>query len=164
MSLDYIVENGGVITDAVSTQDWPGEAVVDVSIVNWVQAPPRPPDDFMLDGDEVRGIKTRLLESPPPIEEYEAARPNAGRAFQGPIPAGSFYLDADEDSASAGARCRYTRVVRPYLMATTSLKTQGSGHGDGSSTSRSALPGERYDLSPSRSRDRARAREASTRE
>jgi hypothetical protein len=34
-SLNYLIENGGVITDAVSTQDWPGEANVDVSIVNW---------------------------------------------------------------------------------------------------------------------------------
>ena len=37
--LDYIVQNGGAITDAVSTQVWPGEAVVHVSIVNWVKGP-----------------------------------------------------------------------------------------------------------------------------
>ncbi len=37
-SLDYIVENGGVITEAVSTQVWSGEAAVHVSIVNWVKA------------------------------------------------------------------------------------------------------------------------------
>ncbi|MGH7314706.1 MAG: DNA methyltransferase, partial [Candidatus Rokuibacteriota bacterium] len=36
-SLNYLIENGGLITDAVSTQDWPGEANVDVSIVNWVK-------------------------------------------------------------------------------------------------------------------------------
>ena len=34
-SLGYIVENGGVITEAVSTQVWSGEAAVHVSIVNW---------------------------------------------------------------------------------------------------------------------------------
>ena len=33
--LDYIVENGGIITDAVSTQVWSGDAAVHVSIVNW---------------------------------------------------------------------------------------------------------------------------------
>lgn len=33
--LDYIVNNGGTITEAVSSQVWPGEAVVHVSIVNW---------------------------------------------------------------------------------------------------------------------------------
>jgi type II restriction/modification system DNA methylase subunit YeeA len=35
--LDYIVGNGGTITEAVSTQVWPGEAVVHVSIVNWIK-------------------------------------------------------------------------------------------------------------------------------
>ncbi len=35
--LDYIVQNGGTITEAVSTQVWSGEAVVHVSIVNWVK-------------------------------------------------------------------------------------------------------------------------------
>ncbi|MBK9149236.1 MAG: class I SAM-dependent DNA methyltransferase [Flavobacteriales bacterium] len=34
-SLDYITANGGVIYNAVSTQDWPGEASLDVSIVSW---------------------------------------------------------------------------------------------------------------------------------
>ncbi|MBA3964065.1 MAG: class I SAM-dependent DNA methyltransferase, partial [Chthoniobacterales bacterium] len=33
--LDYIVANGGTITDAVSAQVWSGEAAVHVSIVNW---------------------------------------------------------------------------------------------------------------------------------
>jgi hypothetical protein len=34
-ALDYVVQNGGVIYDAVSTQVWSGEANVHVSIVNW---------------------------------------------------------------------------------------------------------------------------------
>lgn len=35
--LDYIVANGGTITEAVSTQVWSGDAAVHVSIVNWVK-------------------------------------------------------------------------------------------------------------------------------
>ncbi len=35
--LDHIVQNGGTITEAVSSMIWPGEAVVHVSIVNWVK-------------------------------------------------------------------------------------------------------------------------------
>ena len=35
--LDYIVQNDGTITDAVSTQVWSGDAAVHVSIVNWVK-------------------------------------------------------------------------------------------------------------------------------
>ena len=33
--LDYIVNNGGTITEAVSTQVWSGDAAVQVSLVNW---------------------------------------------------------------------------------------------------------------------------------
>ena len=36
-TLDYIIDNGGTITEAVSTQVWSGEAAVHVSIVNWVK-------------------------------------------------------------------------------------------------------------------------------
>ena len=36
-SLDYVVNHGGVITEAVSTQVWSGEAAVHVSIVNWIK-------------------------------------------------------------------------------------------------------------------------------
>ena len=42
--LDYIVQNRGTITDAVSTQVWSGAAQVHVSIVNWTKAkPPKGP-------------------------------------------------------------------------------------------------------------------------
>jgi len=34
VSLQWVVKNGGVITNAVSKQAWPGAAVVNVSIVN----------------------------------------------------------------------------------------------------------------------------------
>ena len=35
--LDFVVNNGGTITDAVSSQVWSGDAVVYVSIVNWIK-------------------------------------------------------------------------------------------------------------------------------
>jgi hypothetical protein len=35
--LDYIVNSGGIITDAVSSQVWSGDAVVHVSIANWIK-------------------------------------------------------------------------------------------------------------------------------
>ena len=40
--LDYILDNGGVITDAIGRQVWSGEAKVHVSIVNWVKDGARP--------------------------------------------------------------------------------------------------------------------------
>ena len=36
-STGYIVANGGTITNAVSSRPWPGDAVVRVSMVNWVK-------------------------------------------------------------------------------------------------------------------------------
>ncbi|WP_293912429.1 class I SAM-dependent DNA methyltransferase, partial [Deinococcus sp.] len=35
--LDYVVQHGGTITDAVSTQVWSGDAAVHVSIANWIK-------------------------------------------------------------------------------------------------------------------------------
>ncbi len=116
-SLNDVVAHGGVITDAVSRQTWPGEAVVNVSIVNWVQRPVEPPERFELDGREVVGISTRLRESKLAIEEYEPLPENRGRSFQGPIPAGSFYLDIDEaEMLLARPEPAYADVVRPYLI------------------------------------------------
>ncbi|MGI9020100.1 MAG: DNA methyltransferase [Solirubrobacterales bacterium] len=116
-SLNYVIEKGGVITDAVSRQKWPGEAVVNVSIVNWVHEPASVPEHFELDGVPVEGINTRLRESLLPVEEYEPLAANAGLAFQGPIPAGSFYLTVDEaDELRARPEADYPEVVRPYLV------------------------------------------------
>jgi hypothetical protein len=51
--LDHIVKHGGTITEAVSTQVWSGEAVVHVSIVNWLKGDEaRPKKLFTQKGDE----------------------------------------------------------------------------------------------------------------
>lgn len=39
VSLDYVIDQGGVITDAWSSLKWSGDAVVHVSIVNWIKGP-----------------------------------------------------------------------------------------------------------------------------
>lgn len=49
-SLGYIVDNGGIITDAVASEPWSGEAGVSVSIVNWVK-----------DGQDVQVPETKVL-------------------------------------------------------------------------------------------------------
>jgi hypothetical protein len=36
-SLDYIAANGGTITYAVSTREWPGDAALNVSMANWIK-------------------------------------------------------------------------------------------------------------------------------
>jgi SAM-dependent methyltransferase len=50
--LDYVVQNGGTITEAVSSQPWTGDAAVHVSIANWVKGEaPGPKRLFYQRGD-----------------------------------------------------------------------------------------------------------------
>lgn len=119
-SLDYVLARGGVIVDAVSSQRWPGEARVHVALVNWVHQPAELPDRFQLDGRPVPApIVADLV--PQPLSTLAARRltPNAGIAFQGPIPVGEgFILDDDDEAQSLLARndADYAQVVRPYLI------------------------------------------------
>ncbi len=116
-ALEYVVDHGGVITAAVSSEKWPGDAKVHVSLVNWVQRPSVPPDKFVLDEVRVSGISTALRPSDD-LPDPAALPGNVGVAFQGPIPAGAgFVLDAVEArSILSDGRAAYDRVVRPYLV------------------------------------------------
>jgi hypothetical protein len=116
-SLNYIVERDGVITNAVSTQDWPGEAAVDVSIVNWTKEPRREPTTYVLDELPVAGIDTALVASTIPIADVPVLPANTGRAFQGVIPRGDgFVLEADEAVRLLQLpEVDYGRVIRPYI-------------------------------------------------
>jgi hypothetical protein len=115
-SLEYVVDNGGVITNAVSTQDWPGEAAVDVSIVNWTRDGAGV-GSFLLDGVEVPKI-TPSLSAANAVEDAERLAANRGRSFQGPQPVGSgFVLDvAEAQQILAIDDVLYRDVIRPYLV------------------------------------------------
>jgi SAM-dependent methyltransferase len=49
-SLDYVVANGGTITNAVSSHAWPGDAAVNVCMVNWTKGPATGPFTLLTDG------------------------------------------------------------------------------------------------------------------
>jgi len=117
-SLDYIVENGGVIVSAVSTQDWPGEAAVDVSIVNWVKTPPEPSEPTMLDGIEVDGIGPSLRPMSLDVSSAHRLAQNDRHCFFGPIPSGRGFVLEKELAERFLARndATYRDVVRPYLV------------------------------------------------
>jgi hypothetical protein len=75
-SLDYIVQNAGIITEAVSTQVWSGEAQVHVSLVNWVKPPDPIPSTFWL--PQQKKLFTQLgdaKDSPWKCEEAERIGP-----------------------------------------------------------------------------------------
>ncbi|MCA6545233.1 MAG: DUF559 domain-containing protein [Pseudanabaena sp. M074S1SP2A07QC] len=56
-SLDYVVSNGGIIHDAIATQEWSGDAAVHVSIVNWSKQPQK---QLFLDSKQVPFIASSL--------------------------------------------------------------------------------------------------------
>lgn len=48
-ALDYIVANGGTITNAVSSRLWPGDAALNVSMVSWSKGKPEGPFQLVVD-------------------------------------------------------------------------------------------------------------------
>ncbi|MCA1676187.1 MAG: class I SAM-dependent DNA methyltransferase, partial [Actinobacteria bacterium] len=119
VSLDYVTGNGGVITDAVPTQKWPGTAKVHVALVNWIKDPEPPPAVFTLDGSPVVGITAELKALGLSASTAAVLPANKGRCFQGPIPVGAgFVLDeATANGLLARTDARYADVVRPYLIS-----------------------------------------------
>jgi hypothetical protein len=116
-SLDYIVGQGGVITDAVRSQPWPGAANVHVSIVDWIKAPAQMPRTFTLDEQDVVGITSELRAgarrpNPRPLEA------NRRTQFFGVVPGGNGFVLTDHDARPLLARAEadYSRVVQPYLV------------------------------------------------
>lgn len=116
--LEWILDSGGVITHAVSTQDWSGEAAVDVSIVNWVKDPAQAPARVVLDGVDVEKISPALRSPAADVGGAVRLDENAGRSFQGPQPVGAgFVVDHDEADDLLGREdANYRHVVRPYLV------------------------------------------------
>ncbi len=115
-SLEYIADSAGVITSAVSSQDWPGEANVHVSIVNWIKDPQDLPTGLRLDGREVAGI-TPSLRSGTISHLGAALAPNAGKQFFGAVPGGAgFLLSEEEAEVFRAAGSGYSEIVRPYLV------------------------------------------------
>jgi hypothetical protein len=118
-SLAYIVTNGGVITDAVSTQKWPGEAKVHVSLVNWVKRPSEVVGTFTLDGSVVNGITAELRTPERSTGDVSALKANKARCFEGPIPVGKGFViqGAEAQQLLARREIDYRAVIRPYLTS-----------------------------------------------
>jgi hypothetical protein len=116
-SLDYLTQNGGVITSAISSEPWSGAANVHVSIVNWVKRPRETPAQFVLDGLEVEGITTALHAGTGRFVG-RPLRQNVGRQFFGVVPSGDGFILGAEEAAQILAREDedYAHVVRPYLI------------------------------------------------
>lgn len=117
-SLEYILANGGVITDAIASQKWPGEAKVHVSLVNWVKTPEIVPQEFNLDGRPVRSINASLRDEDPDSWTPRSLPQNSGRCFEGPSPkAKGLIIEEAVAERLLRADTVNADVVRPYLTA-----------------------------------------------
>jgi hypothetical protein len=116
-SLEYIVDTGGVITNAVSTQPWPGDAVVEVSIVNWIKEPDQPPQRVTLDGVELEEpITPSLRPSAEAVDGAEALPGNDGHCFYGCILGGAGFVITEEQAKALLAHgSDWEKVIRPLL-------------------------------------------------
>jgi hypothetical protein len=133
--LDYIVNNSGTITEAVSTQVWSGEAVVHVSIVDWIKGKQAGSKKlFRQVGDN--------LDSPWEVDEVKTIGPSLSGRFdvttasilrvnrdsdtcdQGQTHGHvGFLLDEDKAAAMIRADKRNADVLKPYLTADEFLST-----------------------------------------
>jgi hypothetical protein len=94
VSLDYINENGGYIHEAISTQEWSGEAAVHVSIVNWCKIKP---DAYFLDHKPVNFINSSLT-SLTDVTQAKTLNANLNMCFQGVSPVGMGFIITEKQA------------------------------------------------------------------
>jgi len=126
--LDHVVEEGGTIVEAVSSMVWPGEAVVHVSIANWIKGDLVGPKKLSWQEGDARDSpwKEVTLEriSSSLSESYDVTgaislRTNAqsGSCLQGQTHGHEGFLLSEEEARAmcAGSR-ENAEVIFPYLI------------------------------------------------
>nr|WP_315862521.1 DNA methyltransferase [Geminocystis sp. GBBB08] len=93
-SLDYIMQNKGYIHEAISTQEWSGEAAVHVSIVNWCKTIP---DRYILDNHSVKSINSSLT-SEIDVTIAQKLKMNKNLCFQGVLPVGKGFIITEKQA------------------------------------------------------------------
>ena len=133
--LDYIVGNGGTITEAISSQVWSGDAVVHVSIVNWKKGEEQGPKKlFRQLGDNLNspwevaevGRIGAALSGRFDVTAAAALRANkaSDSCYQGQTHGHKrFLLPKEEAKALIKSDPRNRDVLKPYLTADELLST-----------------------------------------
>jgi hypothetical protein len=126
--LDYVVRHGGTITEAVSTQVWPGDATLHVSIVNWIKGSAVGEKILWVqEGDRVdspwrRHVLPAINAALSPLADVTTAeelrcneRPKT--CFQGQTPGHAALVVGEEVAARwIGADPANAEVLLPYLI------------------------------------------------
>jgi hypothetical protein len=121
-TLDHIVDNGGVIIEAISSQPWSGDATVEVSIVNWTKGGYEGPKTLWLsrgtvkmDVEEISGS----LSAETDLRTAETLRVNRKpqAIFQGQTPQhAKFVLTPEEAQAMVARNPKNRAALFPYLI------------------------------------------------
>ena len=134
-SLDYIINNGGEIYNAVATQDWSGEAAVDVAIVNWKKGSFKgrkylyhPNDKGELELYEVDNINSSLsLDTDVVGAKILKCNKKPKMVFQGQVPGMDGYLlSVNKGRSILKAKPSYKEVLKPHLIAEELIGKHGS--------------------------------------
>jgi hypothetical protein len=127
--LDYIVGNGGTITEAVSSMIWPGEAVVHVSIVNWIKGVEKDKKRlYIQEGNDLdTGWRHADFDKIGPALSFEfdvtrakrlAINAKDGGCFQGQTHGHkAFLLSRSDGQRLLGRHPEYAEVLFPFLIA-----------------------------------------------
>ncbi len=126
--LDYILENGGTIVEAVSSQPWSGDAVVHVSIVNWLKGEHAGPKVLITDEVGTGGLTvlnkceldfiSAALSARTDVTTARPLRTNetSGACYQGKTHGHRGFLLAHEDAKKMRRDARCQKVIHPYLI------------------------------------------------
>jgi hypothetical protein len=125
--LDYIVGNGGTITEAVATQVWSGDAVVHVSIVNWIKGTSKGPKKLLKQLGDLKSSPWAIFELEtigPSLSEktdVTTAKPlransKSSACYQGQTHGhDAFLLTPDEASKAVSLDPRNGEILFPYM-------------------------------------------------
>ena len=133
--LDYVVQHGGTITDAVGTQVWSGDAAVHVSIVNWVKGEDEGPKHLAWQVGDHRDspwqsvglpVINSALSAGTDVTQAQKLRVNmnSGACYQGQTHGHKgFLLDGLEAGQMLSAERKNAEVIFPYLTGDELLRT-----------------------------------------
>ncbi len=129
-SLDYILDHDGTITEAVSSMVWPGEAVVHVSIVNWIKGQASGPKQLFFQDGNKAGVGERkevvdyigpALSTGEDVTKAKALKANKmAPCFQGQTHGHAAFLLKAEDAKgllSNNKNAEMAKVLHPFLIA-----------------------------------------------
>jgi hypothetical protein len=114
VSLDYVVQNGGHIHEAISTQPWSGYAVVHVSLINWSKSSS---EVCYLDQREVLKINSSLKETVDASQAFKL-KVNLNFSFIGCQLNGNGFVITEEQAIEwIKDEPLNKRVLRPFSVA-----------------------------------------------